>query len=271
MTEIPNKFMQEIQIKVLFTKLKMKRYILIILYFLIFISNSFSQKCDSLSKKAYKYYKNKEYQSAYRVYNELLAMDSLSDKDNYFLGLVCYKKGNLRKAISIFNRLSQKYKNDLKSRFWLANSIFRTDSSLTNAVAQKCFADFVNKAEKDSLKYSKMLFYGYHYLSSYYCFSKNPNYDSAIYFSKKMLTITPSIKKNMIKGFLSLEVIYSRMKNDCLTKFYAKKALELDPENPTPNIIINSGKNKSPINTYKSFEKTDFFNSDNRLNDDTIK
>jgi hypothetical protein len=249
----------------------MKRLSILILVFFIFLANTYGQNTDSISKKAYKLYKNKEYQSAYLLYNKLLSKDSISDNDRYILGLICYKKGNLKKAISIFNRLSLKYKNDLNSRFWLANSIFRQDSSLKNIYTQKYFKDFVSKAEMDTFKYAKMLFYGYHYLSSYYSIGNNPNYESAIYYSNKMLTIAPAIKKNKIKGFLCLEFIYTRMKNDSMSKFYAKKVLELDPENSAANIILKSYNDKIQSNTIKSLEKSILLKSDRIINDDTIK
>lgn len=98
------------------------------------------------------------------------------------------------------------------------------------------------------------MFDAYHYLTYYYIYRKEPDYDSAHYFAGKMLCFSENQKENLKRVYSSFIVCY--VMKDLLNKqkYYAAKFLALDSTNTTCKAILKIYYDKINIPPYVSWK-----------------
>jgi tetratricopeptide (TPR) repeat protein len=184
---------------------------------------------DVLNELASDAYQTKHFPVAVEMFTKKINGGQGNTDDYMYLGKTYYQMGNCVKADSVFLAITQKEPENLQAYLWSANSRAKCDPDFKDVMAKAAYELLIQKAKIDTVKNKKEMMEGYSFMSSYYLFAPKPDFDKAENFAYKMISLDPINKTWQVKGYKTLALIYTKKKDyNTAIKFY-KKVLTIDP------------------------------------------
>jgi len=180
-----------------------------------------------LSEMASDYYYTRRYSDAIRMF-ALKASKGKADKgDAMLVGKAYYQMNELPKADSVFSAIIAEQPDNMQAYLYLARTYSNMDPTSESGLAIPKFAQLINKAASDSVKYKQELYEGFSYMG--YSNLLKKEYEPAKLWYNRLLHLDAKNKDWQIKAYNSLALISYREKNYVETKNIYQQILVLDP------------------------------------------
>ena len=151
-------------------------------------------------------YAARRYADAATTWARLLEKGRDSENDYIQVGRAFYQAKAFNKADEIFNRMIEKYPDNLQGYLWLANTASAKDPDSELGLAKPRFEALLHKAAVDSVKNAKEIYDALRYLG--YEALMNKRYDEAKAYYNRMENLAPDYK---IRALSSLSTMYMSM------------------------------------------------------------
>ena len=171
-------------------------------------------------------YNSHKYAEAAETWARLLETGRDSENDYIQVGRAYYQDKAFDKADAIFNKMIEKYPNNLQGYLWMANTASAKDPDSELGLAKPRFEALLQKAAVDSVKNVKEEYDALRYLG--YKALQDKRYDEARAYYSRMMNLSPAYR---IKAYSSLSTIYMTMGDYAKATEQNNKILAIDPGN----------------------------------------
>ena len=196
--------------------------------------------CELISDIASNAYFAKRFKISVDFYNKKIIDCKNSTNDYMYLGKAYYQLAASEKADSIkkeadyhnaentFTKVTSNEPDNLQAYLWIANTNASLDPESKKGIAKPKYEMVIQKAITDTVKNVKELFESYSFMAS--CYFGNKDYNNAITFAQKIVSLDPKNTGAQIKGNTFLALSYQFKKDYPRALTYYKKVSALNPK-----------------------------------------
>jgi len=182
-----------------------------------------------LSELAQDYYYARRYEDAIAMYKLKAAKGLATKSDPMQIGKAYYSMNDVERADSTFKAIVSTEPENMQAHLYLARNASKVDSTSELGLAQPEFAQVIELAKTDSVKYKAELFESFSYMG--YHMMQVKEYESSKAWYNRLINLDPKNKEWQLRGLSSLALISYKEKNYPEAKGLYQKMLVLDPGN----------------------------------------